>query len=113
MFLLHLSDCNTNTNSFTVTILDFDGFVLPDWIRDVAEYWHDGSINDASFLNAISYLIQEDVIIVPSTDVETEPSSTVPSWFKINAGYWASGQIPDEPFVHGLQYLIQIGLIQV
>ena len=104
---------NTNTNSFTVTILDFDGFVIPDWIRDIAEWWHNDTINDDSFLNAIEYLIQHDVIVVPPTDVETESSPTVPSWFKINAGFWASGEIDDETFVNGLQYLIQIGLIQV
>ena len=103
---------NVATNSFTVTV-NYSGYVIPDYIRDLAEYWHNDDINDESFVIAIEYLIQNDVIVVPSTDVELEPSPTVPSWFKINAGLWTSGQIDDETFVNGLQYLIQIGLIQV
>jgi hypothetical protein len=103
---------NTNTNSFTVTV-NYSGFVLPDWIKQVAEYWHTDAIDDNSFLQAIEYLIEHGVIVVPSTDAGTDTDGTVPSWFKINAGFWASDQIDDETFVNGLQYLIQIGLIQV
>jgi hypothetical protein len=103
---------NASTNSFTVTV-NYTGFVIPDWIKQVAEFWHIDLIDDNSFLQAIEYLIQYGVIVVPSTDAGTDTDGTIPSWFKINAGYWVSGQIDDETFVNGLQYLIQIGLIQL
>ena len=78
----------------------------------MAEFWHAGDINDASFLEAITYLIENNVIVVPPTEAGSG-GGTVPEWVKHNAGWWASGEIDDETFVNAIQYLIQQGLIQV
>ena len=102
---------NTNSSSFNVTI-EFTGFSIPDWIKNVAGFWHAGDINDDSFLGAIEYLIENNIIVVPTTE-SGSGGGTVPSWVKNNAGWWASDQIDDETFVNALQYLIQQGLIQV
>ena len=50
------SSGNTASNSFNV-IIEYTGSLIPDWVKNVAGFWHDGSINDASFLEGISYLI--------------------------------------------------------
>ena len=102
---------NTNSSSFNVTI-EFTGFSIPDWIKNVAGFWHADDINDDSFLGAIEYLIENNIIVVPTTE-SGSGGGTVPSWVKNNAGWWASDQIDDETFVNALQYLIQQGLIQV
>jgi len=102
---------NTSSNSFNV-IIEFSGILIPDWIKNVAEFWHAGDINDASFLEAITYLIENNVIVVPPTEAGSG-GGTVPEWVKHNAGWWASGEIDDETFVNAIQYLIQQGLIQV
>ena len=60
------SSGNTASNSFNV-IIEYTGSLIPDWVKNVAGFWNDGSINDASFLEGISYLIQN-VIIVPTTE---------------------------------------------
>ena len=102
---------NANSISFNVTI-EFNGFSIPDWIKNVAGFWHAGDINDDSFLGAIEYLIENNIIVVPTTE-SGSGSGTVPSWVKNNAGWWASDQIDDETFVNAITYLIQQGLIQV
>ncbi len=102
---------NTSSNSFNVTI-EFSGILIPDWIKSVAGFWHAGDINDASFLEGISYLIQNNIIIVPTTESGTG-GGEVPEWVKNTAGWWAGGQIDDETFVNAITYLIQQGLIQV
>ena len=102
---------NTSSNSFNVTI-EFSGILIPDWIKDVAGFWHAGDINDASFLEGISYLIQNDIIVIPSTE-SGSGGGAVPEWVKNNAGWWASGEIDDETFVNAIQYLIQEGILQV
>jgi hypothetical protein len=86
---------------------------IPSWIKNTAGWWADGSINDASFLEGISYLIQNDIIVVSSTEAGTGTGGAVPEWVKNTAGWWAADQIDDDAFVNAIQYLIKEGLIQV
>ena len=102
---------NTSSNSFNV-IIEFSGILIPDWVKDVAGWWHEDEINDASFLEGIAYLIENDVLVVPSTEAGSG-GGAVPEWVKNTAGWWANDEIDDETFVNALQYLIQQGLIQV
>ena len=85
---------------------------VPGWIKNNAGWWAAGSIDDDSFLNGISYLIQNSIIVIPPTDAGTE-GGTVPEWVKNTAGWWADGTIDDGTFVNAIQYLIKEGLIQV
>ena len=85
---------------------------IPDWIKNNAGWWAAGSIDDDSFLNGISYLIQNGIIVIPPTDAGTE-GGTVPEWVKNTAGWWADGTIDDGTFVNAIQYLIKEGLIQI
>jgi len=103
---------NSSSNSFNV-IIEFSGVLIPDWIKSVAGFWNAGDINDASFLEAISYLIENNILVVPPTEAGSNTGATVPEWVKNTAGWWAEGQIDDDAFVNALQYLIQQGLIQV
>jgi len=105
------SSGNTSSNSFNV-IVEYTGSLIPSWVKNVAGFWHDGSINDASFLEGISYLIQNDIIIVPTTE-SGSGGGAVPDWVKNTAGWWANDEIDDDTFVNAITYLIQQGLIQV
>jgi len=105
------SSGNTASNSFNV-IIEYTGSLIPDWVKNVAGFWHDGSINDASFLEGISYLIQNNIIIVPTTE-SGSGGGAVPDWVKNTAGWWANDEIEDDTFVNAITYLIQQGLIQV
>ncbi|MDP6587430.1 MAG: HYR domain-containing protein, partial [Anaerolineales bacterium] len=105
------SSGNSSSNSFNV-IIEYTGSLIPEWVKNVAGFWHDGSINDASFLEGISYLIQNNIIIVPTTEAGTG-GGAVPDWVKNTAGWWANDEIDDDTFVNAITYLIQQGLIQV
>ena len=105
------SSGNTASNTFNV-IIEYTGSLIPDWVKNVAGFWHDGSINDASFLEGISYLIQNNIIIVPTTE-SGSGGGAVPDWVKNTAGWWANDEIDDDTFVNAITYLIQQGLIEV
>jgi len=105
------SSGNTSSNSFNV-IIEYTGSSIPAWVKNVAGFWYDGSINDASFLEGISYLIQNNIIIVPTTE-SGSGGGEVPDWVKNTAGWWADDTIDDDTFVNAITYLIQQGLIQV
>ena len=87
-------------------------FVIPDWVKNIAKYWHEDSIDDDTFIGTLKYLIQHEILILPETDTKSTESE-IPTWVKNTAGWWADNKIGDEAFVNALQYLIKVGLIQV
>jgi len=87
---------------------------IPGWIKNNAEWWADGVIDDSSFLQGIQFLINEGIMVIPSTEASgSSDSQGVPAWVKNNAGWWADGVIDDNSFVSGIQYLVKVGIIQV
>jgi len=88
--------------------------VLPDWIKNNAKWWADGSIDDDSFIQGIQFLIKEDILkIPPTTQSSSSDSNEIPSWIKNNAKWWADGSIDDDSFIQGIQFLIKEGIMQV
>jgi len=91
-------------------------FVIPKWVKDVAKFWHEGGIDDDSFIGTLKYLIQKDILVLPDEEAARSTGSgggAVPDWVKNTAGWWANDEIDDDTFVNALQYLIKVGIIQV
>ncbi|MCE2505813.1 MAG: hypothetical protein J4F36_04970 [Nitrosopumilaceae archaeon] len=87
---------------------------VPDWIKNNAGWWAEGTINDDSFIQGIQFLIKEDIIKIPPTSQgEGSDSNEIPAWIKNNAGWWAEGTIDDSTFVNGIEYLVKSGIIVV
>ena len=89
--------------------------VVPAWVKSNAGWWADGTISETEFVSGVQHLIQEGILVVPSTTtvfVETTQEG-VPAWVKSNAGWWADGTISDGEFVNGIQHLIKIGIVNV
>jgi len=40
---------------------------IPNWIRDTALWWGEGKINDSDFINALQWLMEEEILKVPQT----------------------------------------------
>ena len=98
-------------SSVTPVVVDV---VIPSWVKNNAGFWVDGVIDDDTFADAIEYLINNKIIIVPLNDsVEPTSKASIPSWVKNNAGFWVDGVIDDETFALGLQYLVENGIIVV
>ena len=86
---------------------------IPSWIKNNAEWWAAGSIDDNSFVQGIQFLIKEDVLKIPPTTQGTGTSNEIPVWIKNNAGWWAEGAIDDDTFVQGIQFLIKEGIMRI
>ncbi len=84
---------------------------IPSWVRNNAGWWSTGHIQDSDFVSGIEFLINEDIILIPTTQSSQGTSQEIPSWIKNNAGWWADGLIEDVEFVSGIQYLISNGII--
>lgn len=103
---------NSSTETFMVTV-NAPSVLIPDWIQDVAQFWCADEIDDAGFIKALEYLIENNVIIVPPGDSGTVSTQEIPSWIKNNACWWSEGKISDKDFASGIQFLVSNGIIQV
>jgi len=83
---------------------------VPDWVKNTAGWWATDAISETEFVNAIEFLVKENIIQV-NVSQTSGTSQGVPDWIKNNAGWWADGQIDDQTFVNGIEYLIKVGII--
>ncbi len=86
---------------------------IPTWIKNNAKWWSEGKIGDSDFVSGIQYLINNDVIIAPTTASSGSGAQEIPNWIKNNAGWWADSLITEDDFVKGIQYLVEHGIIRV
>ena len=96
---------------FEATNAKPDSTEIPQWIKNNAGWWSDGTISDLDFLNGIEYLIQNDIMKIHNVNENPNPSQEIPTWIRNNAEWWSSGLISDGDFVAGIKYLIEVGII--
>jgi hypothetical protein len=98
----------------TVTSMPTDIIKIPDWVRNNAKWWAEGSIGDKDFASGIQYMIKQGIIIIPlSENGGANQNIKIPDWVRNNAKWWAEGSIGDKDFASGIQYMIKIGIISV
>ena len=87
---------------------------IPSWIKNNAEWWAAGQIDDQAFVQGIQFLIKENILKIPPTAQGSDSGlNEIPSWIKNNAEWWAAGQIDDQAFVQGIQFLIKEGIMKI
>ena len=87
---------------------------IPEWIKNNAGWWAEGSIGDSDFVQGIQFLIKEGIMKIPPTDQGSGSGvNKIPEWIKNNAGWWAEGAIGDSDFVQGIQFLIKEGIMRI
>ena len=87
---------------------------IPAWVKNNAVLWTEGAIDDAVFIQAIQFLIQQGIIDIPPTESgDGSGSGGIPAWVKNNAVLWTEGAIDDAVFIQAIQFLIQQGIIVV
>ena len=112
--IVEIGTGSSDTSSSVITSPVIEKTAIPDWIKNNAEWWAAGQIDDSSFIQGIQYLIKEDVLKIPPTVQGSDSGSTgIPDWIKNNAEWWAAGQIDDSSFIQGIQYLIKEGIMKV
>ncbi len=90
-------------------------FVIPEWIKETAAMWASDKIDNLTFVNAITFLIRAEIIIIPDSPdrVKTPIDDVFPIWVKNTAGWWAENLIDDKVFVDAMEYLISQEIIKI
>ena len=64
---------------FATPVLAEENSKIPSWIKGIADWWVKGNISDDEFLEAIEFLINEDMIKIKSDEVSTIQSNSITS----------------------------------
>ena len=121
MKLVLIGQGANNFDEFMVQQYDFElvelsssGPNIPEWIKNNARWWAEGQIDDKSFVQGIQFMVKNNIIKIPETNIDSSTTSDkIPDWIKNNARWWAEGQIDESSFIQGIQFLIKIGLIRI
>ena len=105
---------------FSVLVVSLVGLMIPSafaenvpaWVKNTAGWWATDAISETEFVNAIEFLVKENIIQVDASQT-SETSQDVPSWVKNTAGWWATDAISETEFVNAIAYLIKIGIISI
>ena len=92
---------------------NYQGSVIPEWVKNNATWWSEGVIYDNDFVSGIEFLIKEGVIMVSVTESGEKSDAVIPEWVKNNAAWWSEDIISEKEFLSGIEYLVNNGIIQV
>ena len=85
---------------------------VPEWVKNTAGWWATDAISETEFVNAIEFLIKDELIQVSISET-TKNSNGVPEWVKNTAGWWATDAISEKEFIRSIEFLIESGLISL
>ena len=101
-------------NSQSEKTLSKNNEKIPNWIKNNAEWWATGQIEDHTFVSSIQYLIEQNILQIPDLPETTSQNFRgMPIWVKNIAGHWADGLISDDEFIKSIEYLIEKGIIVI
>jgi hypothetical protein len=101
-------------NSSIYNILGYDDPVsVPSWVRNNAEWWATGQINDSAFVQGIEFMLENNIIMVSTIPSGNISNEEIPDWIRNNAHWWSQDLISEDEFVNSLEFLIQEGIITV
>ena len=85
---------------------------IPFWVKDTAQKWHDGTVDNAGFSKDIQYLITSGLVKVSGQVTPTTTFEYIPSWQKKVADWWSQGLISDYDYVNSIQYMLDKKIIK-
>ena len=111
---IFVSDSQNNNIQKFASLEQKPELKIPDWIKNNAQWWNDGTISDGDFAGGIQFMIKENIIKIPNLSKSGDlTEQEIPDWIKNNAGWWSEGLISDEEFANGIEFLVKNGIIQV
>ena len=88
--------------------------IIPEWVKNNAKWWALGQIDDDSFVQAVSYLLQNKIVVIQDLPYPASwMDKNVPDWVKNNASWWADDLIQEDDFIKGIKFLVEKGVIQI
>ena len=102
---------NEVRDSFVITV-GYEVVQIPDWLKQITQFWTSGNISDAEYFQTLNFLLDEQVIHVPHTKTpKNSVDYEIPIWIKTNAEKWTKGDLSDDEFSIGIQWILDRKII--
>ena len=87
---------------------------IPEWVKDIANWWSIGNISDEKFTESMGYMIKNKIVIVPENKkFENTNELKMISFIRNNFSQWSQDDIPNEEFYKNTNWLIENNFINV
>lgn len=86
---------------------------IPGWVKNLVMWLHFEEISEKNFTNAVEFLVQKEIINIPTLPNAKSPEDPIPLEIKFKLAWWGVGLADDEDFVDLISYLAEEGFIQV
>ena len=84
---------------------------IPNWVKDITNWWSMKKINEQDFLKSIEYMIEKEIIRIPES--ELFENKKMISQIRINLTEWSQNQSTNEEFFRNAQWLIDNKFIDI
>lgn len=51
---------------------------IPSWIKNTAKFWVEGQVSDKEFINALQYLVEQNILVIPKKESGTTEQQQKP-----------------------------------
>ena len=86
---------------------------VPMWIKQNGGWWSNDQIVDSEFLEGIKFLIEKQIIEIPTLELSSQNDSKIPTWTKTIVGWWNEEQLSDDEFLSIIKNLVEREIIVV
>jgi len=87
---------------------------IPNWIKDMTNWWTLEKITDDNFLKSLEYMIENKIIIIPEKQsFEKNKELKMLSWTRNNLNMWSQDESSSEEFFKNIHWLIENKFIDV
>lgn len=87
---------------------------IPEWIKDISNWWSIGNISDEKFIKNMEYMIKKEIIVIPENKkFETPNELKMISAIRNNFNQWSQNEIPDEEFYKNMNWLVENKFIEI
>ena len=87
--------------------------MVPMWVKQNGGWWSNDEIVDSEFLEGIKFLIEKQIIEVPTLEPSSQNDWKIPTWTKTIVGWWNEEQLSDDEFLIIVKNLIEREIIVV
>ena len=85
--------------------------LAPNWIKNDARMLWESDITDKEFINAMKWLIENNILRVQHVESVSNPSPQIPQNVKTIVYFWSQDKVSDMEFLNSIQYLVSEGVI--
>ena len=80
---------------------------IPEWVKDIANWWSIGNISDEKFTESMEYMIKNKIVIIPENKkFENTSELKMISFVRNNFSQWSQNEIPNNEFYKKTSYLV-------